>query len=329
MADLVLATVVSELKMSWGTSISNENLINLLYDVVSIPAGLYNKKGETISVSKTVASYIVNRQPGGNVNQQIREHSQDDAVLKSIPAYFQEKIVSQLLKGSRPDLLHRLTARVKTDSFTSPEKKEKLLSYAKEKKTALFLAGVYLQSLQPPNVLSEEARIKAESKKDDAKCHPLDIGEISDEVGITEKRYTDALKEIYAEQTNMAGFQDDDFANYPSWHRHFIRQRRDYWAAEAIRRGTRDIYGDEEEEYFTILTQEIFDGVIDVWEAPYNYGIDRLRDVLQAAIQTPVNQCWLSKDTVWIGNSQKKGVCHVLVNEGRIDGWVKKDGETV
>lgn len=90
-----------------------------------------------------------------------------------------------------------------------------------------------------------------------------------------------------------------------------------------------DIYGDEEEEYFTILTQEIFDGVIDVWEAPYNYGIDRLRDVLQAAIQTPVNQCWLSKDTVWIGNSQKKGVCHVLVNEGRIDGWVKKDGETV
>ena len=138
MADLVLATVVSELKMSWGTSISNENLINLLYDAVSIPAGLYNKKGETISVSKTVASYIVNRQPGGNVNQQIREHSQDDAVLKSIPAYFQEKIVSQLLKGSRPDLLHRLTARVKTDLSRPRRKKKNFCLTRKKRKPPCF-----------------------------------------------------------------------------------------------------------------------------------------------------------------------------------------------
>lgn len=43
-------------------------------------------------------------------------------------------------------------------------------------------------------------------------------------------------------------------------------------------------------------------------------------------MQAPVDQCWIARDTVWIGNAQKKGVCHVLVNEGKLEGWVNLHG---
>lgn len=106
----------------------------------------------------------------------------------------------------------------------------------------------------------------------------------------------------------------------------FIRQRTDYFAAEAVRRGTRDVYGDSEEEYFQILLDEIYNGIIDVYKsAKYKTGFERLEAVLIEAKGTPVDQCRLSRDTVWIGNSQKKGVCHILINENVLKGWVKKD----
>lgn len=43
-----------------------------------------------------------------------------------------------------------------------------------------------------------------------------------------------------------------------------------------------------------------------------------------------INQCVLSRKTNWIGNFQRKGVCHFLVNDGTIEGWVRDDdGQTV
>ena len=120
------------------------------------------------------------------------------------------------------------------------------------------------------------------------------------------------------------------YQTYIDYKPHFTRQRSDYFAAEAIRRGTRDFYGDDEDEYFTILENEILAAIIDVWENPTrDDGFTRLRETLAAAVHAPVDQCWLARDTVWIGNSQKKGVCHVLVNEGKLEGWVINHGTAV
>ena len=58
-------------------------------------------------------------------------------------------------------------------------------------------------------------------------------------------------------------------------------------------------------------------------------GYERLEAVLIEAKGTPVDQCWLSRDTVWIGNSQKKGVCHILINENVLKGWVRSDAASI
>lgn len=90
-SDIRFASYLVELKNAWREIISEVDLINLLYDAVSKPAGLMNQNGEFISVKKGTASKIFSRATGGNVNRAIRQHSNDQAVLSSIEQYFKMK----------------------------------------------------------------------------------------------------------------------------------------------------------------------------------------------------------------------------------------------
>lgn len=328
MSELVFATVIAELKTSWAESISDPGMIELLYDAVALPIGLMNQNGDSITVPKGTASKIINREVGGNVRQDIRTNSTDQRVLNSIDDYFQREVISKLLKGSEDDLIHRFKTIIKDDGEMSDEKRTELLGLANKKTLAKFLASVYLYSLSRKNVPSggKAKTIKTESEKEESKKHPLPKMSIPVRIGSKERGYIDALMEVYAESTGEQDFKIKTLDSYPDVKQHFMRQRNDYFAAEAIRRGTRDVYGDSEEEYFKILLDEIYSGIIDVYESrKHKSGFERLEAVLIEAKGTPVDQCWLSRDTVWIGNTQKKGVCHILINKKMLKGWVKND----
>lgn len=331
MSELVFATVIGELKKSWNGAISDPEIIELLYDAVALPTGLMNKNGDPITVPKGTASKIVNRKAGGNIRQDIRKSSTDKRVAESIVDFFTKEILSQLLSGSEDDLIHRLKRIIEDDGEIAASKKDELLALAGKKTLAAFLASVYLYSLSRQNVSSRLTDAgKSEKDKNEIKKHPLPKLEIPASIGNKEYGYISALLDAYAEKTKIHDFKIELVDAYPDLKQHFIRQRNDYFAAEAVRRGTRDIYGDAEEEYFHVLLNEIYNGIIDVYEsASHKTGFDRLNAVLIEAKSTPVDQCWLSRDTVWIGNSQKKGVCHILVNERVLKGWVIKDVEDI
>lgn len=328
MSELVFATVISELKTSWAESISDPEMIELLYDAVALPTNLVNQNGDPISVPKGTASKVVNREVGGNVRQDIRANSTDPRVLDSIEAYFRKEVVSKLLKGSEDDLIHRLEVIIKNDNEIADEKKKELLALANKKTLAGFLASVFVYSLSRKNVPvgGSTKAVQTDTVREERKKHPLPKMTIPVRIGNKERGYIDALMDVYAEAKGVQDFKVKTLDAYPDIKQHFIRQRTDYFAAEAVRRGTRDVYGDSEEEYFQILLDEIYNGIIDIYEsAKYKTGFDRLEAVLIEAKGTPVDQCWLSRDTVWIGNSQKKGVCHILINENVLKGWVRKD----
>lgn len=130
--------------------------------------------------------------------------------------------------------------------------------------------------------------------------------------------------DVYGELLGIVNFSVSNFDDHEKQKEHFTRQRSDYFAAEAVRRGTRDIYSEDEEDYFQTFVDDTYNGIIDIWESDYKTGYERLKNVLVQATLLPPDQCWLGRDTVWINNPQKKGVCHILVNEGRLKGWVKK-----
>ena len=113
---------------------------------------------------------------------------------------------------------------------------------------------------------------------------------------------------------------------YPAHRDNFSDQRKYYFAAEAVRRGTRDLYGAKEKDPFQVLKDEMYEGVKEVWECEYKNGLTRMRSVMSQATKTSLEICRICRDTVWVGATQRKGVCHFLVKEKRLKGWVR-DGK--
>jgi hypothetical protein len=155
---------------------------------------------------------------------------------------------------------------------------------------------------------------------------PLKIIAPPQEVAKQEIPYVTALMEAYGDAEGIDDFTKDALTTHTDkYGEHFKRQRKDFYAAESVRQGTREAYTDTDPDQFEVLKEETFDGIVDVWEQDHGNGYLRLTKVLAQAAQIRIDRCWLCRDTDWIGNSQKKGVCHILVNDGVIKGWVKKN----
>lgn len=322
MKELVFATVLAELKASWGETIADPDLINLLYDAISMPVGLTNRKGDPITVSKGTASKIMNRQTGGNAHRSIRSKSTDYRVAASIEEYFRINIVKRLLKGSEDDLIHRLSETINEDSNMSATKKQELLALAQKNTLTLFLASVYLYSLSRDNVSSDGSGAKPITATAELEVIPLPTG-----ITGVEGSYTDALLAAYGQVEGIKNFTVDMLDTYPAHKENFSNQRKYYFAAEAVRRGTRDLYGTKEKDQFEILKEEMYEGVTEVWEDEARNGLARMRKVMAQATKTSLDRCRICRDTEWVGNSQRKGVCHFLVGENRLKGWVRDDDE--
>ena len=181
------------------------------------------------------------------------------------------------------------------------------------------------------SIVSERyvAYMKEESEtiidEEDYKRHPLKEVSVPPTPNASEERYVIALLSVYGETENIEDFSLKVLENYPKHKEHFQRQRQDFYAAETVRRNARDLYLNDEKDQFQVLKDEIYVGIIDVYEDDWKNGLERLRRVMAQAVQADVARCWISRDTDWIGNSVKKGVCHFLVNDGRLLGWRNED----
>ncbi len=249
MKELVFATVLAELKTSWGDTIADPDLINLLYDAVAEPVGLTNKNGEPITVTKGTASKIMNRQAGGNPNRSIRSKSADDRVLTMIEEYFKRNVVKRLLKGCEDDLIERLKTVINDDVGIADAKKQELLANAQKNTLAIFLASVYLYSLSRDNVLHGSSGTKPITATTELEVIPLPTG-----ITGVEGSYTDALLVAYGQVEGIKHFTVDMLDTYPAHKENFSNQRKYYFAAEAVRRGTRDLYGAKEKDL--LFTEE-------------------------------------------------------------------------
>lgn len=318
MRELVFATILAEIKNDFVDEVSDPDLIQLLYGGVAYPLGI--KIG---TVSKGTASLIVNREPKGRPLKVIRGHCQDEVVKNSIGDYFTKNVISHFIPGIEDDVIFRLRGLIK-EANISDSRKNALLQLGKKESFAEFLGHVCLTSLLEDNVLTPEKKAQLDTELEEYKRSPLKDIDIPESIITEERKYTSALVAVYAQADRNPSFSLADIEQ--SKHaRDFADHRKYYFAAEAVRRGTRDIY--QKEDQFIILKEEMYEGIKEVWEDLYSSGMARLRSVLKHAGSFQSNRCWLFRDTDWIGVSQKKGVCHFLVNDGSIDGWVRDDDE--
>jgi len=88
-----------------------------------------------------------------------------------------------------------------------------------------------------------------------------------------------------------------------------------------VRRRAREIFPANSDE-FEELKNNTYYGVSAVHAQSCSHGYERLLKVLAHAASLPDGVSLLEKQLVWVRASQKMGVCHILVNERRIESWV-------
>lgn len=140
--------------------------------------------------------------------------------------------------------------------------------------------------------------------------------------------YCYALFEAYSEKgkQNITA-KNIENSDYKS---HFERQKRWFNEAAWYERSLRDTVVDFDDQY-DLLKQDVYEGIEPVYhdEDFGTDGIKRLKKVHQQVVILQLDRSNLKNIDNILGNDTKKGLCHVLVNDGKIKSWVKVDYDEV
>lgn len=134
-----------------------------------------------------------------------------------------------------------------------------------------------------------------------------------------------ALREVYAEKLQQP-VTPDTISNLPPGLRHdYTEQQRAYYSAEDVHHSIREVFSDGEDQ-FSALKEDAFDGISQIYyDDSFRTGYDRLKAVLISILNTPLSKSALPNIVGLIGNLERKGICHMLVNDETIKSWVNID----
>ena len=137
-----------------------------------------------------------------------------------------------------------------------------------------------------------------------------------------EQIYIDELCLAYGDAAGMDSFSTDDLSSFPDYSDDLEDRRIDFYAAETIHRGVLELKGNSLTDQFDVLKDETFDGVKDTAKRSHPNGYERMLAVMEQAVVAPVTNYILSASPYWISGKIKKGVCHHLVNDGKLK-WIR------
>lgn len=149
---------------------------------------------------------------------------------------------------------------------------------------------------------------------------PFTVNEIKDN---EELPYVKELLKVYSEKIGVKINSINELNQYKDCLFHFNRQRRSYFSAEAIKRSVRDLFADGQDN-FKLIQDEMFSAVEEVYfNVDTKDGYTRLSNVLNMALKANLNSTILLNIRGLITAEERKGICHILVNDGVIHSWVE------
>jgi hypothetical protein len=138
-----------------------------------------------------------------------------------------------------------------------------------------------------------------------------------------EQKYIEELFLAYGDAEGMDLFSADELSSFPDYSDDFEDRRIDFYAAETIRRGVLELKGSSLTGQFDVLKDETYNGVKDTTRRTHPNGYERLLAVMEQAVIAPVTNYILSASPYWISGRIKKGICHHLVNDGKLK-WARR-----
>ena len=137
--------------------------------------------------------------------------------------------------------------------------------------------------------------------------------------------YINALCEVYAEKLQKEITPDMIDTLPTSFRRFYADQRKAYYSAESVHRSVREVFA-EGESQFSALKDDAYEGIsATFFDDRHQSGYARLQAVLEKITNTTLTKSSLMNIVGLISNLEKKGICHMLVNDDVIKSWVNID----
>lgn len=323
MDEYVFGTYAQLLKDAWRGRVSQIAICRTLYDAV-----LYSVSGKEVTTSdKAVsnsgkATKLFKRQDP--VHNDVVAHKDDSAVRDDICDYFDDNITPKLEQSRIGDLKAKLVAVI--DSSDRPQDVKDEIIGLSEGSLSVFLSSAYLESLARNNKAETRDRRHKTVNLPPFDATAYNSVEVPEDITPEESKYIRALLDAYGDAEGVDSVELEFLNSHKKvkkYKRHFSRQRQDYFNADFVRHSTRassDMYGNGP---FTDLEKEIHDGIIDIYEDDFPHGLERLKKCLEQAALVQIGRSWIKSNPEWLSVSVKKGVCHILVNEDILEGWVR------
>ncbi|WP_425058007.1 hypothetical protein SCACP_26030 [Sporomusa carbonis] len=338
MVRLCFGTYATILKNAVREPNNQTSVTELLLGLITDNENITNQQGEPFVVTDKIASDLFGLKIP--MRKKIIAASSSKKIMEAARDYFEDVVVPEIIPDLISDLLAKLCELITSDKDVPKQKQDEFIALATVESLPDFLSSVFLYALKKPNKQQlDNNLVKAGSDNstvfDDAQklmalfekfkqIHPTRLIP-PDNIDLHEMVYVKELLAAYADAEGLAELPKEVLEKYPRYKSDFERRRKDYYAAETIRRGSRDVFGNLDPDQFDILKEETYDGIIDVYSIDYPHGFERLNRVMSQAAVIRVDKCLLSRLPDWIGSSEKKGVCHILVNDGKLKGWVKNE----
>lgn len=255
-------------------------------------------------------------------------------LLSEIGAYFNDNIIDEIVTQAKASSMYSELLKLIRNSDLEQTLRNELLELYNSGEQPDFLGKAFLYSLiadntqktpeEPVEAIDEDIRIFKELIKKKYK-KPKSITP-PDEIEDHEIGYVHELYRVYGEVSGQEYARPEDLDSEPALKKNFNRQRKDYYKAETIHRELRDTIRLDEEEGFSLLKDEVFDGVITTCEKDYTTSFERMTAVMEHATEILLSNNIQARMLDWIGPGEKKGVCHMLVNDERL-GWMEDVNE--
>jgi len=143
-----------------------------------------------------------------------------------------------------------------------------------------------------------------------------------DQPEVEEEKYIVALLDVYEQEAGIEINNIDDLSKlHKRYQTHFKIQRSYYYSALSVLHQIRDVFTDSIKEFET-LKKETLEGIQDTLLKPHKNGMDRLDNTLQVVTFLHYGKAYLGRENNGlVGASEKKGIIHMLVNDGEVE-WI-------
>lgn len=310
-----------------GTNVvSNRDMFDAIMNPIIENERIINAKGEPYYFSDPDITKLSKN--GDPIPSTISDAVEDIEIREQLQESFRDVVIGELFTPTKEtNTYDTIIGILNTDSSIGPTKHDELIALFDSGAYDEFLTEVYCYALQCPNKIKKPKKALFEKELQELTSTLNKFGrpekiEPPSELDDKEEVYVNELLAAYGED---AGEEYDNIDELPQkYAKNFNRQRSDYYNAESIRLSSRDVYSSDEGNLFEEFKAETFDGIIDVVEDDYDTGFDRLKSVTKHAGNLNYSKSALPRIPNWIGPSEKKGTCHILVNDKKIK-WVDED----